>query len=252
MPAEASWTSSQIPLLCLPHAGAGRLYYNKWRNSFGDGIGFEVVQYPARENRLAHPMPETVEELADDIHAEYADLLAGPHAIWGHSMGSVVGYEVVRASRRRGGAGPLVFFSSGSAAPCESRFKRAASLETADGFRDVLLRYGGIPAASLDDPQFMDYFAPIIKTDLRLLGGYREDGVQPLGCPLVLMQGRDDPVKVDTWTRYVERPPEMHLFPGGHFFPAQNQASLVALMSTRIHLAAQLASGRGTTANSRG
>lgn len=236
--------ASGIPLLCFPHAGAGRLYYTRWRSHFSDGIRFEVVQYPEREHRRAHRMPATVQRLAADIHAEYEDLLSGPYAIWGHSMGSVVGYEVAKRCRQLTGNGPVVFFSSGSSAPCDSRFKSVPSLSTPGGFREILQRYGGIAPEYLEDRDFMDYFAPIIKADLALLGGYEDDEQVPLDCPLVLMEGRDDNVRIDNWSRYAARAPELHLFDGGHFFPDQHQSALANLMTTRIQLAWQMAGAR--------
>lgn len=231
----------RVPLLCFPHAGAGRLYYARWGALFADGISFDVVQYPQRESRYKDPMPATVQQLAADIHAEYAPLFQRPYAIWGHSMGTVVGYEVAKLVQQHSGRAPMVFFSSGSSAPCDSRFKAVPSLASAEGFRDVLLRYGGVAPESLGDPDFMDYFAPIIKADLALLGGYQDVEVAPLECPLVLMEGRDDSVRLDSWARYVARAPEVHLFDGGHFFLQDHAAALASLMSSRIQWEWQVA-----------
>lgn len=121
----------RVPLLCFPHAGAGRLYYARWGALFDDGISFEVVQYPEREGRYKERMPDTVQQLAANIHSEYAWVFEGPYSIWGHSMGTVVGYEVAKLAQRLSGRAPLVFFSSGSSAPCESRFKTVSSLSSA-------------------------------------------------------------------------------------------------------------------------
>lgn len=240
MSCDANW-GDHVPLLCFPHAGAGRLYYARWGALFGDGISFEVVQYPERENRYKERMPATVQQLATDIHAEYARVFAGPYSIWGHSMGTVIGYEVAKLAQRLSGRAPLVFFSSGSAAPCESRFEAVPSLSSALDFRKVLLRYGGVSPENMDNPDFMNYFAPIIKADLMLLGQYQDVEFERLNCSLVLMEGRDDPVRLDSWPRYVARAPEVHLFDGGHFFLQEHSAELAALMSSRIQWAWQLA-----------
>ena len=90
-----------VSLVCFPHAGAGRMYYTKWHSLFGDEVDLQIVQYPLREHRMRDPMPDTVGELADEIFDTYADAFRGTYAIWGHSMGSTIGYEVARRCQNR-------------------------------------------------------------------------------------------------------------------------------------------------------
>lgn len=233
----------KIPVVCFPHAGAGMLYYSRWRYAFSPAIDLRIVQYPLREQRMNTPMPESPYALAEDIFAEFSDVFGGTYAMWGHSMGSVIGYEVARLCQERLGTAPLVFFSSGSSAPCESRFTRVADLDTRAGFHDVLRHYGGVGEANLQDPEFMKYFAPIIGADLRLLGGYQETTFTKLRCPIVLMEGSDDTVTIDRWALYTDHPVETTEFEGGHFFLEDHRAEMVSLMESKIQLLWQL---RGT------
>ncbi len=184
-------------MVCFPHAGAGRLSYSRWQRDFSSIVNLQVVQHPLREHRLHTPMPTSIGELAEDIFAELEEVFRGPYAIWGHSMGSVIGYEVAKLCQERLGNPPLTFFSSGSAAPCRTRFTRVGDLDTDEGFRDVLMHYGGVPEEYLQDADYMRYFAPVIKADLRLLGSYRDVMCVPLQSPVVLMLGRDDTVTAD-------------------------------------------------------
>lgn len=233
-----------IPLVCFPHAGSGRLYYGPWQQSFSDAVELSIVQYPLREHRLHTPMPASVGELAEDVFTEFEELFRGPYAIWGHSMGSVIGYEVAKLCQERTGNPPLTFFSSGSAAPCRARFTRVKELDTPEGFREILLDYGGIPEEYLSDPDYMDYFAPVIEADLRLLGGYQDDEFLPLHSPIVLMLGRDDTVTADRWKLYTDHSLHINEYEGGHFFLEHHRASMVPLMESKLQLAWQLGSAR--------
>ncbi|MFE9638134.1 thioesterase II family protein [Nocardiopsis alba] len=233
-----------ISMVCFPHAGAGRFYYSRWQQAFSGIVDLNIVQYPLRENRLNTPMPESVGELAEDIFEEFEDVLRGPYAIWGHSMGGVLGYEVAKLCQERLGNAPLTFFSSGSSAPCRARFRRVGNLDTPEGFRDVLLRYGGVPEEYLRDADFMTYFAPAIKADLRLLSAYQDTGRVPLRCPLVLMLGRGDTVTPDQWEHYTDHSLEVNEYEGGHFFLDRHRESMVALMESRLQLAWQLREAR--------
>jgi surfactin synthase thioesterase subunit len=233
-----------IPIVCFPHAGAGRLYYSRWQHAFNGTVDLQIVQYPLREQRTRTPMPPSVGALAADIFAEFEEVFRGPYAIWGHSMGSVIGYEVAKLCQERLSNPPMTFFGSGSAAPCRVRFTRVKDLDTPEGFRSILLRYGGAAAEYVRDPDFLRYFAPVIKADLRLLGGYEDTAFEPLRCPVVVMLGRADTVTADQWERYTEHSLEINEYDGGHFFLDEHRASMVALMESKVQLAWQLRGDR--------
>ncbi|WP_300264871.1 alpha/beta fold hydrolase [Microbacterium sp.] len=228
----------KVPMVCFPHAGAGRLYYGRWRAAFTTSVELTVAQYPQREQKLAVPMPGSVRELAADLVEELRPVFSRPYVIWGHSMGSVVGYEVAKIAQERFGP-PLVFFSSGASSPSVSRFTRADDLATDESMKDVLRSYGGISEASLADPDFMKWFAPAIRADLRLLSTYQDTEFERLRCPLVLLEGRSDKVQIEQWPWYAEGPVEVHEFDGGHFFIDEHRQTIAALIESRINLAWQ-------------
>lgn len=240
MQRTGSEPTSGIPLVCFPHAGGGRLYYGRWQHLFGGDVDFRVVHYPQRETRAATPMPTSMARLVDDVVEQLGDVLRGGYAVWGHSMGSLVGYEVVRRAQERWGSSPVVFFSSGSSAPCRRTSGDLRELETPEGLRRVLLRYGGVSEATLHDASFMSYFSPIIKADLTMLHGYQDDSFATMECPLVLMEGTRDTVHVDDWSRYVTEPPELLTFEGGHFFIEEHSEAIAAAISSRLQLRWQL------------
>ncbi|MCO1579144.1 alpha/beta fold hydrolase [Crossiella sp. SN42] len=230
---------NKIAVVCFPHAGAGRLYYSRWQYAFNDAVDLHIVQYPLREQRMQTPMPASIGALAEDVFTEFEEVFRGPYAIWGHSMGSAIGYEVAKRCQERLANPPMTFFSSGAAAPCRATFTRVGDLDTAEGFRDVLLRYGGVRAEYLQDKDFMGYFAPIIEADLRLLGAYQDATFEPLRCPIVLMLGRGDTVTAEEWQRYTEHPLETKEFDGGHFFLDEHRTSMASLMESKVQLAWQ-------------
>lgn len=230
-------------LLCLPHAGGGRLFYERWRGLLGNDLDFRIAQYPNREQRANVPMPGTMEELVEELYTEWRPHLEGLYAVWGHSMGSVVAYELVKRAVARLDSAPLMFFSSGSSAPCDSRFRDGDGLGTSEGVDRILRRYGGLDETTLGDPLFMDYFRPIIKGDLELLIEYRDPAPTVLPCPLAIFHGEDDTVNVDNWTRYTDRPIDLTYFPGGHFFIADHARSIADAISTRLARATEAHAG---------
>ena len=56
-------------------------------------------------------MPDTVYELADELFDEYKDWFRNDYVVWGHSMGSTVGYEVAKQCEEILHNPPIAFFS---------------------------------------------------------------------------------------------------------------------------------------------
>ena len=108
--------SSGARLLCLPYAGGRADGYRRW---IGDLAGIAEVwaaDLPGRHRRAGEPLvtdPDAVVAgIATDAHA----LLDRPLAVFGHSMGALLAFEVVRELERRGGD-ILALIVSGCPAP---------------------------------------------------------------------------------------------------------------------------------------
>ncbi|WP_431906344.1 thioesterase II family protein, partial [Micromonospora carbonacea] len=102
-----------VRLFCLPYAGAGASAFRHWQGAFGADVEVLPVQLPGRENRISEDPRFTVA----DVAAAIAGRADRPYAIYGHSMGGRVGFEVVRALARTGGPLPLRLYVGGGRAP---------------------------------------------------------------------------------------------------------------------------------------
>ena len=98
--------AAPVVLFCLPPAGAGASCYRQWPAALGPEVEVRAVQLPGRENRLAEEPRIDVAGLAAAV-AEAADR---PYALFGHSMGGRLAYEVIRELRRTGGPLPRVVY----------------------------------------------------------------------------------------------------------------------------------------------
>ena len=89
--------------LVFPHAGGAALAYRSLGTALAAaGADTYVMQYPQRGDRLTHPAPDTVGELAADLFegGDWAGL--GPLRLFGHCMGAVVAFEFARVAESKG------------------------------------------------------------------------------------------------------------------------------------------------------
>src|SRR5262249_29653456 len=81
-------------LVCLPHAGGSASYFLPISRGLSPQVEVLAVQYPGRQDRRAEPCIEDVGGLADQITASLQPWIDRPVALFGHSMGAILGFEV--------------------------------------------------------------------------------------------------------------------------------------------------------------
>lgn len=210
--------NNKVRVVIFPHAGGGKLFYSNFISSFKQSE-VSVIQYPGREEKCEMDMPGTLNELADEIFDEYCDLFKSEYVIWGHSMGSTVGYEVAKRCENILHNPPIVFFSSGASAPYDpSTEKVKISIDSDEDFEELMDMYGGISDELRQNKEFCDYFYPIIRGDMKLLAAYRDDKQIKLKCPVRLIEGSDDKCIIDKWKLYTDFDINVKYHKGGHFF----------------------------------
>lgn len=208
----------KLRVVVFPHAGGGTLFYRDFKSAFKHS-DVSVIQYPGREEKYAQVMPDTVGELADEIFREYRDLFKSDYVIWGHSMGSTVGYEVAKRCEEILHNPPIAFFSSGASAPCSPTTKKVKlSVDSDKDFEELMDMYGGISDELRHDKDFCDYFYPIIRGDMKLLSDYRDNDHIKLRCPVRLIEGTEDGCIIDKWKFYTDFDVNVKYHNGGHFF----------------------------------
>jgi pyochelin biosynthetic protein PchC len=225
-------------LVCFPHAGGGAGFYRPFAEAFPAGVDVQVVQYPGRETRAGEPLVEDMATLADRAAEALAPLLDRPTAVFGHSMGGSVAYEVVRRLEAAGGRRPDLLFVSARQAPAVRRDGRVHELDD-ERFVEVLRATGGTPQALLDNPEMREYLLPIIRNDYRLIERYRPGPGPRLATGIVAIAADDDmtvtPEEVEPWAEVTDGGFAQVRFPGDHFYLLERTVDLVATVHRRLH-----------------
>ena len=227
--------SQERSRICVfPYAGGSAAAFCRWRERLPHWISLELVQLPGRESR-SNEFPAS---RVSDIVLPVADALLSentPLVLFGHSMGSILAFELARELRRNSGVTVSALIVSGRGAPqgiC--RAPNIAHLESREMVDRLIKMYGGIPAEVLDDPQLVDVMARVLKPDLKIVECYNYSPEPPLDCPIAAFGGAYDPwVKLSellAWNKQTCREFQYKLFPGNHFYfrMQDNEASLLS------------------------
>lgn len=234
-----------IRLFCLPFAGAGAAAYAPWAARLPEEIELNAVLLPGRESRLREQpythLASLVSDLADGVMAE----LNRPYALFGHSVGAWMAFELARELCRRSARMPVYLFVSGRRAPhLPDRAGPLYDLPDAELVAALQQRYQGIPSTILQDPELLQLFLPAIRADITVADTYRYMAEVPLTCPISAYGGiYDEQVTVDElrgWQIHTQGAFGQRQFPGNHFYLQDARAGLIPALVATLRLAVPL------------
>jgi surfactin synthase thioesterase subunit len=226
----------KIRLACLPHAGGSASYFFSTSAALAPGIETLAVQYPGRQDRRKEPLVDRLDVLADRVAA--ALLPWGrdvPLALFGHSMGALLAFEVTRRLERAG-ITPVTLFASGRRAPGTHRFETVHRGDD-NAIIAEMRELSGTDTTLLGDADFMRVMLPAVRADYKAIETYRPSR-EVVAAPIVALVGDTDPKATATetaaWSDHTTGGFELRTFAGGHFYLNRHAPKVLQVISDRL------------------
>jgi len=222
-------------LFCFPNAGAGAARFAGWRRLAAQGVAVCPVQPPGRAERFREPAYDRLEPLVDDLLAALDGQFTGMYALFGHSVGALVAYELARRLCEFEARPPAHLYISARPAPQLPDTRRPLrDLPAAELFGEIR-RIGGTPDEVLRDPELTAYLLPLLRADFAVNETYRYQRELPLDIPLTVFGGERDPradeAELLAWRSRTTNRFDIRVYPGGHFYLDDRPEELVDVMT---------------------
>lgn len=220
--------------LVFPHAGGAALAYRSLGTALAAaGADTYVMQYPQRGDRLTHPAPDTVGELAADLFegGDWAGL--GPLRLFGHCMGAVVAFEFARVAESKGIEISALWVSA-SEAP--STVAAAPSLPMAETeIIAEMVDLGGTDPQLLADDDFVELLLMAVRADYAAFNRYACDDDVRIAADIHTLGGRGDHRVSENmlrrWETHTDGAFTVSMFDGGHFYVNDHTADVAELVN---------------------
>ncbi|MFI5930582.1 thioesterase II family protein [Actinoplanes sp. NPDC051494] len=218
-------------LYSFPHAGGAAGEYARWA-AHTPGLRLVAVQPPGRAHNLGAGAFTTMAELVGEIVARVR--FTPPFALFGHSLGALVAFEVARALVTE----PVHLFVSSFPAPPLTRTDRPLHVLDDPGLRtEVEKRWGPLPAATRADPELLAAALACYRADLQVLETYEYRPGPRLRCPVTAIVGEQEPggaAWMAGWRDHTEAAFDLRVRPGGHFHTREDLDGLGGLLSDTV------------------
>lgn len=232
--------AANVVVVCFPAGGGSAGAFRPLARQLAQGIAVYGVQYPGRQDRLDEPPIADLARLAERIAADLLSWDTVPHlALFGHSMGATIAFEVARRLQRSGRM-PVRLFVSGRIAPDAPYSGRLHAGSDADLIGDLerLANDATQVAALRTDPELAELVLPPLRADYRAVETYVFEPGERLRCPVSVLLGDADPTvtveQAQRWRTHTDADVDVTTFSGGHFYLDTRVGEVATHVSARL------------------
>jgi surfactin synthase thioesterase subunit len=186
---------------------------------------------------LHEPAEKTFHSLAAGLCDELEINVSQRYALFGHSMGGLLAYEIAHCLRKRKQPLPVALLMSGCAAPSRQDWKRYAGKETDVELIAELRRQNGTPEEVFENPELLSMTLELLRTDYNICASFRYCELPPLPIPVHVFGGNADeihPSDLEAWRYESTVGFSLDYFEGGHFFIRQDEEKFLCSLVRRL------------------
>jgi len=230
-------------LFCFPFAGGNALTYRMWGDLLPRWLDVCPVELPGRGSRLREAPFTDIAMLVPTLGRALLSFLDKPYALFGHSLGTLISFELIRYFRKHSLLLPVHFFVSGHTAPnwpmAHSPIHNLPEFQ----FIQELRKLNGTPEAVLANDELMPLLLPVLRADFAMNETYAYRDSLPLDCPITAFGGTEDRdvtrESLEAWSKETRGKFSLTMLAGDHFFIQSSQKVILASVENELSQHAQ-------------
>jgi len=215
----------KLRLLCFPYAGGSAWMFRPWASQLSENVEILAVELPGRGKRLAEPALTDLPSIVQALGPQLLPHLNIPFAVFGHSMGALVAFEICQWLRRSAQITPVHFWASAARAPHLAVQPPLMHTLEDDAFINRLKQYKGTPTSVLNNIELMNLMLPTLRADFTVLETYVYRPSAPFIFPITGLWGESDKIVSQTdvaaWETHTPNF-TLQAISGDHFFIHQS------------------------------
>ncbi len=230
--------NKKIKIIALPYAGANGYCYREFENLLSNNFEWITYELPGRGNRIDECLLLNIKDIVYDLYNKMiSEIEYSNYIIYGHSMGTILGFELMKKIISSESKEPMFLFFTGRGAPNIYEKEKLAGLEK-ESFWKKLKETRGVSDKLFKNDEFKNFFEPILRADFKACEDYSFiDLKNPLKTPIYLGIGNEELIgrendkikwnEILAWQNITELSIRVKFYKGDHFFILDQTEMLV-------------------------
>lgn len=218
---------AEIRMICMPVAGSTTRTFDAMANAMPDTFETIALELPGHGARLDQEPLEQVPDIVDDLLAQMAEYRDKPYILFGHSLGALLNFEVIRRIVATGEEHPLplMMICSGAPAPFHLKYGEMMSelpdYEFIRAYHLESVRRGETPPTGT----MLEKMIVATRADYVAVENYHYAEAAPLPVPFLVLRGSDEYIVMEMvmdWEKEAGAGMTLREVHGGHEYPFSN------------------------------
>jgi len=229
----------KVDLFCLPFGGGNKYSYRRYIENAPSFLNIITLDYPGRGSRMGEPLAPDIDTLLDDLYKQFIKLFNRKvYAIYGHSMGALLGHLLTKKIIGHGHIPPVHLFLTGTTGPsAPSRGEKKRHLMERREFIEEVINLDAWENKALENEEFVNYFEPILRADFRIVENYVYEESDPFEIPLTVITGTQEDMdmqEIHLWQKETKCAVDFLQMPGKHFFIFKYSREIMKIISKEL------------------
>ncbi|GAA3512779.1 mutanobactin A biosynthesis thioesterase MubT [Aquimarina addita] len=218
----------KIKIIALPFAGGNKQSYRDIEKLKPRNLEWITLELPGRGARFKEKLLDDLILMVNDLFSQIImHIPKGDYIIYGHSMGTLLGYELVKKLIINNLPLPNCLFFTGRGSPETNSSEKTSTLPN-PLFWKKIREIGGLTDEILECQELLDLYYPILKNDFKAIENYKYKKMNfQFPIPIHVCLGKDEVgtgnkktsiSEVENWGKETVFPVEPEFLNGDHFF----------------------------------
>ncbi|WP_062059828.1 thioesterase II family protein [Aquimarina longa] len=230
-----------MKIIAIPFAGGNKYSFKEISKCLPKDFEWITVELPGRGARFKEKLLDEVSIMVEDIFNQVQQHIKNePYLIYGHSMGTLLGYELIKTLIRKDMHLPVCLFFTGRGAPSVITKKKISTFSK-KLFWEEVNEMGGLPKEILEHKDLLELYYPILKADFCAIENYVYDDMnEPFPIPIFVCMGKEEIgegkgkvslERIKKWNEETLFPQTIQFLDGDHFFILKHPKAIAQKIS---------------------
>ncbi|MBL3656243.1 type I polyketide synthase [Fulvivirga sediminis] len=236
---------AKFRVICIHDAGGSASLFHGWESLLAEELELIIVELPGRGKQLSQKPFNDIQIAVNKIMLDLQGYLNKPYIIFGHSMGGLIAFELMRLLRNKKLNLPQQLFVSST--PQLAVYEKEY-LNPRQDTDQLMLSFPHLKPENTPDPELRKVLINLLRNDLHLIDSFSYQFEPPFDLPITAIHGVQDNTvthaQIQNWKNETTKTFKLIQRKGGHHYLHYDSEFVTHLINSEVSQFIKILSNR--------